>query len=903
MKNNSSKNHHHPHTGDLDLYGNLRVGGNALFQHHALIKGDMHIEGTLVYRHLESHDKGLFISAEALHAAIPSPHLGDWALVADASSLQLWQCTSEGVWTQAEMPADLYSHLSQMDSAVVKTISVNNSSKIHPDADGNIDLVLPTETGEGGTDWTDAITDLGGRVGQLEYRLSPGGEVGMMGASLAETQQDVANLKETVGDGDFYDSPNDLLHRVAALENYKNGSLQTSLLELAGYIDQNTDRLSEIRSEMAALRAEIAQLAEEIAHAQGEPEQPERFEVANGNPGAFSVSGNPEDITIETVRNAYTVPPLHPHAPVGSEYIGTPHIWTAAEVGLLEGSTDAIGRDNVTQIEAALADETCIGFKLDKQYRLNVAFAGDSAISPSSYINGASGNGGSIILPRDFIIDGEVEGEAVGGFISGGHWTGYTTGKGNLFYTEHSLNLRKVHTTTNHSSGSPYSAYYIDCRKGIDQLQVSGCVFDDNNHKGRNYIGMYFADEAPHVDWVPVETNRINHINIDGCVSEGDLITNNALASRVVKTFRITGNTITDIIGMGVCFATKNERTYSGLMSWMSCPLWMVGNTFVGRNELVRSGADYYCGALIENSVLYSLHNRFENFIAGEYYKGAGDTHNVATYDEYFNGRQLFFANNTSLNIVYMSMYKALSGCLKAKGNGYIPSDFDDTHLPLVRYFKDNHLLLCPSDVETIWNARESSGSDDIDHNEANLALSEVMTIFLDTYTGGHALKDFTFAGNEVNALWSGTEGTDDTGVGNIMGSMESTKWPATRFTIEDNTFHASRISSVEWGYRCTTGTAYSSTWLFPLQLSPFWGTTSLHVRNNTFHVAENETVNLYVSRYTQSTQQSGVLPKPSDYVFTGNDITQGSSIRTTTLCTNPWGSHVVWETVAGGLS
>ena len=67
--------------------------------------------------------------------------------------------------------------------------------------------------------------------------------------------------------------------------------------------------------------------------------------------------------------------------------------------------------------------------------------------------------------------------------------------------------------------------------------------------------------------------------------------------------------------------------------------------------------------------------------------------------------------------------------------------------------------------------------------------------------------------------------------------------------------------------------------------------------------MAENETVNLYVSRYTQSTQQSGVLPKPSDYVFTGNDITQGSSIRTTTLCTNPWGSHVVWETVVGGLS
>ncbi len=900
-----SSQHHQPAV-DLDLFGNLRVGGNALLQHHAIVKGDVRIEGTLKCRHLEGHDKGLFISSEALHAAIPSPHIGDWAFVADAAHLKLWQCQTEGVWTQTDVPADFYPSVNmEAYETAVKTISVNNSARLHPDDSGNIDLALPTEAGEGGSDWTEAITDLVGRLGQVEHQLSPAGELGMMGASLAETQQQVADLMERVGDGDFYDSPNDLLHRVAALENYKNGSLRTSLLELSGFIDQNTGQINELRTAIEGLRAEVERLSGET---DGQADSPERFDVAAGNPGAFTLEGPPENVTADMVRNAYAIPSLYPETitgpayPAGPAYVGTPHLWTAEEVGLQEGATDAIGTSNVEQVKAALADETCIGFKLDRQYRLNVPFAGDSATTPNSYVNGASGNGGSIVIPRDFIIDGEVDGQAVGGFVSGQHWSAYTTGKGNLFYTEHSLCLRKVHTTTNHTATSPHAAYYINCRRGIEQLQAVGCVFDDNNGAGRNYIGMYFADEAPHNDWVPVETNRLSHLYIDGCVSAGELLTNMGLATRVDKTFRITGNTITGITGIGILSSTMNTRTYANLMAWMSCPLWLVGNTFEGKNELVRSRADYYCGALIENSVLYSLHNTFANFIAGET-DSNGSTHHVATYDQYFNGRQLYFANNTSLNIVYLSMYKVASGYMKAKGSGYMPAGAaEDGHLPLVRYFKDNRMLLCPSAVEAVWNTRTSSGNDDIDHGEDSLTLSEAMTIFIDVYTGGTPVSDFTFSGNEVNARWSGEEGVDDPGTGNIMGSMESTRWYATRFTIEGNTFLASRISSVEWGYRCNTGVPYASTWIFPLQLSPDWGTTSLHVRGNEFHVAENETVNFYVSRYTQATQESGILPRPSDYVFDGNVITQGSTIRTTTLCTNPWGSHVTWESVAGTL-
>ena len=158
---------------DLDLYGNLRVGGDAVFQQHVTVKGDLRIEGLLQCRYLQSHDKGLFISVEALHAVVPTPCPGDWALVADAASLQLWQCSSPGIWALAEAPADF----------------------------------CPIEKTEG---IMAALNDLEGRISMLEHQFSPSGEVGMMGASLAETRQDVANLLETVGDGEFYDSPNDL---------------------------------------------------------------------------------------------------------------------------------------------------------------------------------------------------------------------------------------------------------------------------------------------------------------------------------------------------------------------------------------------------------------------------------------------------------------------------------------------------------------------------------------------------------------------------------------------------------------------------------------------------------------------------------------------------------------------
>ena len=86
-------------TGDLHLDGDLRVGGQAVFQQPTVFKRDVRIEGALVCRHLHGRDRGLFSTVEALRRACPSPRLGEWALVGDTGQPQLWNCETEGVWT------------------------------------------------------------------------------------------------------------------------------------------------------------------------------------------------------------------------------------------------------------------------------------------------------------------------------------------------------------------------------------------------------------------------------------------------------------------------------------------------------------------------------------------------------------------------------------------------------------------------------------------------------------------------------------------------------------------------------------------------------------------------------------------------------------------------------------
>lgn len=44
-------------------------------------------------------NKGLFSTVEALQAAVPSPVVGDWAVVGDTIPGPLYQCKTRGVWS------------------------------------------------------------------------------------------------------------------------------------------------------------------------------------------------------------------------------------------------------------------------------------------------------------------------------------------------------------------------------------------------------------------------------------------------------------------------------------------------------------------------------------------------------------------------------------------------------------------------------------------------------------------------------------------------------------------------------------------------------------------------------------------------------------------------------------
>ena len=84
--------------GDLDLMGDLRVGGKATFQQPTVFKRDVRVEGRLLCRHLQGRDCGLFASSENLLRAVPAPKKGFWALVGLTESPQLWVCETEGTW-------------------------------------------------------------------------------------------------------------------------------------------------------------------------------------------------------------------------------------------------------------------------------------------------------------------------------------------------------------------------------------------------------------------------------------------------------------------------------------------------------------------------------------------------------------------------------------------------------------------------------------------------------------------------------------------------------------------------------------------------------------------------------------------------------------------------------------
>lgn len=388
------------------------------------------------------------------------------------------------------------------------------------------------------------------------------------------------------------------------------------------------------------------------------------FDPTTGNAGVITFDKAPENITVADVRGALSLPSL-----IGQGQSLT----TAAAAGLQEGTTTAIMDANAQILRTlASASNPCVGLKLDKVYY--------ARITKSNHYNYASGS--AIVMEKDFTIDGEVNGVAVGGLVT----------DGSLFYTQHSLTLNKARfsSTSTHSD----AMFYIDTTTGVEQLDVKGCVLTSAS-AGANYFYFGSNPELSPLDGngFAIGANCINHINIDSCQIEGHLVLRSS-GLRVVKSWRFTNNTVTGIMGAGMNIGINNG-TYVGYMGYMSCPMYVTGNTFQGKQGIMRmrKAGGYYCGMLLESASVYVLHNTIRDFVSGhsEYVDASGNTknYNAWTYDAYLNVTQIYYCNNTVTNVMRFDTNRLDLGCLKTKGCA-VPAEYFGGHMDILRYYKNN---------------------------------------------------------------------------------------------------------------------------------------------------------------------------------------------------------------------
>ena len=476
--------------------------------------------------------------------------------------------------------------------------------------------------------------------------------------------------------------------QVYVWDEQQNWLKEITNIQVESKANTNATLVSRLQDQIVALTERVTALE------QGEPiPEPEPgvspFNPTEGNAGVISINKVPELITVADVRGALTLPSL-----IGQGQSLT----TAADAGLQEGTTTAIMDANAQILRTlATADNPCVGLKLDKVYY--------ARITKSNHYNYASGS--SIVLEKDFTIDGEVSGEAVGGLVT----------DGSLFYTQHSLTLNKARFSSTSTRGD--AMFYIDTTPGVEQLDVKGCILTSAS-AGANYFMFGSNANLSPLDGngYAIETNCINHINIDSCQIEGHLVMKSS-GLRVVKSWRFTNNTVTGIRGAGMNIGVGPDD-FSVYMGYMSCPMYVAGNTFQGKQGIMRmrKASGYYCGLLVESASVYMLHNTIRDFVSGhsEYVNASGTTknYNAWTYEGYFNVTQVYFCNNIVTNIMRFDTKREDVCCLKSKGCG-VPEEFFGGHMDILRYYKAN--TFCTDEKPMQWwasrmNDYTSDGND-----------------------------------------------------------------------------------------------------------------------------------------------------------------------------------------------
>jgi hypothetical protein len=436
---------------------------------------------------------------------------------------------------------------------------------------------------------------------------------------------------------------------------------------------------------------------------------------------------------------------------------------TGAAAGFLPGNTDPIRRSNRDLLKRVISasDETfanCIGIKLETVYELQGS--GSSATSSRT-----------MFIEKDFVIDGgDDNDEAVGGFHCAYYTDASHALYTWWFSTSSSLNVRDAIFTYDCRDTTVGAIFSIRYNNFISQVQIVGCSFSSASQRRAAGAAISFLSDVAivlkpieaQISNVQSDLNKENKKEVKDIQkiaeleaqlkslkdtlqaeavkatpfvegSNSSVKSNNAIdyvrildndfgdvyyqygiqsngGIRVNKGFLIQGNTFKE---EGIIIDKGNGSNPSAVVGseygYLSCPMFVVNNTFTGYTEIYRpANSSSYCNAINANyQSLYVLNNTISNYISGKNAKG----NYAGTYDFYANSSLVYSCNNHVHNLVRFTRESLDCGTIKAKGSG-IPVRFrKDTgtglYVPPVRYYAGNTYDIDKSECLAYWNARD----------------------------------------------------------------------------------------------------------------------------------------------------------------------------------------------------
>jgi len=563
-------------------------------------------------------------------------------------------------------------------------------------------------------------------------------------------------------------------------------SLETTLDGLAADIRNLNTSVSDLSASIADLDTRVTAL-ENKPDPTPEPEPEPDFDPYEGNHGSIVIDKAVEDITPEDIRNADILDEL-PYTEA--------NVFTAAAIGLTPSSTydDNIAAANTAKLNAALANDDCTVIDLGHNlFPLKTEWIQGWITNADNYVNRANNYYRSIDLKHDLRIQAETDenGDPDGGFI-----TGYS----NLFYTDHSLELVNVRFIRSRQADG--FLVMVDTRPGIDHVIVRNCQFDytSDTKVGATFF-FYRPDEAALSDEgnMITDTNCIGNILFEHNRSNGQLARSQNLF--VAHTWRYLDNTIENVRAAAIDHGTNNEQTYSNEAAFVSCPLYVAGNKFIGHREnqpLVIhrkfTSGSYLAATLAEAARLYFLRNEVTDLVSAySAERGAAQV----TYDLYFQGREVYSVKNTIRNLARIAVADmSYFGTLKGKGTA-TPAKYSGHAIPMLRYYTHNDYSCDVDEIKAAWEAQDYSGEygqQNADYDNTTLLndndqfnLEDWLYLQLGQFDGGSATlatdAKLVFSHNTVNYPV-------------LSGMPLASAWTVNNAEVIGNRFNCKRVSS-----------------------------------------------------------------------------------------------------------